>query len=247
MTTFKGKVVFITGAANGIGRGIIEYFAKREATVAFCDIDDVAGAKTASDYNATFYHVDVTDADRLIAVMEKVSIKFGDIDIVINNAGTMLFTPLVEVSLEEFDMVLATNLRPAFITSRFLARYRYSDEGRARYGRIVNIASTRYLQSEPHSEAYAASKGGVVSLTHALAISLSDYNITVNCLSPGWIDNDKLPFDEADEAQHPSKRVGMPSDVAYACGFLCKECNGFINGQNIVLDGGMTKKMIYLK
>ncbi len=247
MKVFEGKVVFVTGAAKGIGRGVVEYFAQRGATVILCDMDEENGVKTANEFNATFYNVDVTNADGLNAVLEEVCIKFGDIDIIVNNAGIMKFTPLNEISIEEFDKVLATNLRPAFITSRFMARYRNSAEGKLRYGRIVNIASTRYLQSEPDSEAYSASKGGIVSMTHALAISLSEYNITVNCISPGWIATGQFPFTEKDEQQHPSKRIGKPSDIAYACGYLCKEHNDFINGQNIVLDGGMTKKMIYLE
>ncbi len=119
-------------------------------------------------------------------------------------------------------------------------------QGKQRYGRIINIASTRYLQSEPGSECYAASKGGIVSLTHALALSFSDYNITVNSISPGWIQNeDYRLLKRSDHNQHPSGRVGRPSDIASACLFLAAPENDFINGQNIVIDGGMTKKMIY--
>ena len=132
------------------------------------------------------------------------------------------------------------------ITSRALAIHRNNEEGKQRYGRIINIASTRYLQSEPGSECYAASKGGIVSLTHALALSFSDYNITVNSISPGWIQNeDYRLLKRSDHNQHPSGRVGRPSDIASACLFLAAPENDFINGQNIVIDGGMTKKMIY--
>lgn len=108
------------------------------------------------------------------------------------------------------------------------------------------MASTRYLMSEPDSEAYAASKGGIVSLTHALAISLSKYNITVNCISPGWIDTGHYgELRPIDHEQHPSNRVGTPEDIARMCIYLCQPENNFINGQNIIIDGGMTKKMIY--
>lgn len=247
MSKFKGKIVFVTGGAHGIGRGVVEYFCKEGATVMFCDTNSVEGEKTASSFGATFHHVDVTDENKLMSVMDKICVEFGDIDIIINNVGVMLFTPLTEISIEEFDMVLSINLRPTFITSRFLARHRNTTEGKLRYGRIVNIASTRFLQSEPDSEAYAASKGGIVSMTHALAISLSDYNITVNAISPGWIDTGHWAHTAKDEAQHPSKRIGTPADIARACGYLCDERNDFINGQNIVLDGGMTKKMIYIE
>lgn len=170
----------------------------------------------------------------------------GDIDVIINNAGIGGFSPLTETDVLHFDRIIATNLRPVFITSRALAIFRNKPEGKKRYGRIINIASTRYLQSEPGSEGYAASKGGIVSLTHALAISFSDYNITVNCISPGWIQNtdyDKLSL--RDHLQHPSGRVGVPEDIANTCLFLANRENSFINGQNIVIDGGMTKKMIY--
>lgn len=110
------------------------------------------------------------------------------------------------------------------------------------------MASTRYLMSEPNSEAYAASKGAIVSLTHALAISLSEFNITVNCISPGWIDTGHYgDLRPEDHKQHPSGRVGKPEDIARTCLFLCDPANDFINGQNIVVDGGMTKKMIYIE
>ncbi len=241
------KRVFITGGASGIGRGIVEHFVQAGATVAFCDIDREQGEITAAECGATFLHADVCNAERLTGVMEEVCSRFGDIDIIINNVGVSKFTPLCEISIEEFDSVVGTNLRPVFITSRFMARRRNTSEGRLCYGRIINISSTRHLQSEPHSEAYAATKGGIVSLTHALAVSLSKYNITVNCISPGWIDTGHYPISEADKLQHPSQRVGTPSDIANMCEYLCREECDFINGQNITIDGGMTKRMIYLE
>ena len=150
--------------------------------------------------------------------------------------------------MEDFDKILSINLRPVFITSRTLALHRKSQAENHPYGRIINICSTRYLMSEPGSESYAASKGGIYSLTHALALSLADFHITVNCISPGWIQtNDYERLRPEDHAQHPSKRVGKPEDIARMCLFLCQEENDFINGQNIIIDGGMTKKMIYLE
>ncbi|MFI3249133.1 MAG: SDR family oxidoreductase [Rikenellaceae bacterium] len=241
----KGKTVFITGGASGIGRGLVEHFAAAGAIVAFCDIDEVQGVITAEQIGATFFYADVCDDKRLTEVLEDITSKLGGIDVIINNAGVSKFTPLTEIEIEEFDKIIATNLRPLFVTSRFMARSRNSAEGRQKYGRIINIASTRHLQSEPNSEAYAATKGGIVSLTHALAISLSDCNITVNCISPGWIDTGHYPISEMDKRQHPSGRVGTPSDIARMCEYLCREENDFINGQNLTIDGGMTKKMIY--
>jgi NAD(P)-dependent dehydrogenase (short-subunit alcohol dehydrogenase family) len=189
----------------------------------------------------------VTDEAALTVIMEQLFTNWGDIDILINNVGIGGFSSLTETSVEQFDRILATNLRPVFITSRLWALHRSKMEILPSYGRIINMSSTRYLMSEPGSEGYAASKGGIVSLTHALALSLSEFHITVNCISPGWIqttDYDSLT--EADHKQHPSGRVGKPDDIARACIFLCDQNNNFINGQNLVIDGGMTKKMIYV-
>ncbi len=247
MKRFADKVVFITGGAKGIGRGLVAHFSELGAVVCFCDIDVENGRNTARDYDAHFYLVDVTNAEQIQSAMDSIFAKYGDIDIIINNAGVSIFTPLTEISVSEYDAVLSTNLRPVFITSRYLSLHRNTPEGKKRYGRIVNIASTRYLQSEPASEAYASSKGGVVSLTHALAVSFSDYNITVNCISPGWIETGNSVWTENDKEQHPSKRLGSSNDIARACEYLCAEDNDFINGQNLVIDGGMTKKMIYLE
>ena len=140
-----------------------------------------------------------------------------------------------------WDSVINTNLRGAFLCSRKAAEVMKKNGG----GSIINIASTRAFMSEPMSEAYAASKGGLVALTHALAASLSDDRIRVNCISPGWIETgDYSILKESDHLQHFSQRVGKPSDIAQACIFLAE--NDFINGENIIIDGGMTKKMIYL-
>ncbi|MCC8154497.1 MAG: SDR family oxidoreductase [Tannerellaceae bacterium] len=245
---FKGYRVFVTGGSNGIGRSIVTAFHRAGATVAFCDMDAEKGILLQKELgeNVSFYPVDVTEKEQLSALLDTLFVQWGDIDIFINNVGIGGFSPLTETSIEQFDRILATNLRSVFITSRALAIHRNHLEGKKKYGRIINIASTRYLQSEPDSEGYAASKGGIVSLTHALALSLSGWNITVNCISPGWIQNtayDQLTLH--DHRQHPSGRVGKPEDIANICLFLCRPENDFINAQNIIVDGGMTKKMIY--
>lgn len=246
MKTMSGKRVFVTGGSQGIGRGIVEAFVSAGANVAFCDISEPDSSFLSSE-NSLFYKVDVTNEKALTEVMKQLFANWGDIDILINNVGIGGFSSLLDVTVEQLDRVIATNLRPVFITSRLLALHRSEMEPLPRYGRIVNIASTRYLMSEPGTEGYAASKGGIVSLTHALAVSLSKYHITVNCISPGWIetkDYDSLTV--ADHEQHLSGRVGTPQDIARACLFLCDPDNNFINGQNMVIDGGMTKKMIYV-
>ena len=165
-----------------------------------------------------------------------------------NNAGISEFSPITETSVEDFDKILSINLRPVFITSRTLALHRKSQSRKSPVWQNYQYLFHRYLMSEPGSESYAASKGGIYSLTHALALSLADFHITVNCISPGWIQtNDYERLRPEDHAQHPSRRVGKPEDIARMCLFLCQEENDFINGQNIIIDGGMTKKMIYLE
>lgn len=246
----KGKRVFITGGAKGIGAAMAGMFSEAGARVAFCDTDRPEGNRLSAALPGEnrFYETDVTDAAALTDTIRDVFSRWGDIDILINNVGIGLFSPLTESTVEQFDRVLATNLRPVFILSRLWAIHRNHEDGKKRYGRIVNISSTRYLQSEAGTEGYAASKGGIVSLTHALAVSLSDYNITVNCIAPGWIETgDYTKLKREDHLQHPSGRVGRPDDIARTCLFLCREENDFINGQNITVDGGMTRKMIYVE
>lgn len=238
--------VFVTGGAEGIGKAIVNAFCQAGCRVAFCDINEAAGMQTAKESGASFRPVDVSDKDALENYMQSLLAEWKDIDVIINNVGISQFSPITETSVEDFDKILSVNLRPAFITSRLLAIHRKAQPSPNPYGRIINICSTRYLMSEPGSEGYAASKGGIYSLTHALALSLSDWNITVNSIAPGWIQNtDYDQLKPEDHAQHPSKRVGKPEDIARMCLFLCQKENDFINGENITIDGGMTKKMIY--
>lgn len=240
------KGVFVTGGADGIGKAIVKAFCNAGYRVAFCDVNETNGQQTAQETGAIFYQVDVSNHEALETCMQTILNKWGDIDIIINNAGISRFAPITETSVEDFDRILSVNLRPVFITSRLLAIHRQSLGSPNAYGRIINISSTRYLMSEPGSEAYAASKGGIYALTHALALSLADLHITVNSIAPGWIQNhDYDHLRPEDHAQHPSRRVGRPEDIARTCLFLCQDENNFINGENITIDGGMTKKMIY--
>lgn len=238
--------VFVTGAGHGIGRAIVEAFANEGDRVAFCDIDAQRGGEVAAATAARFFHLDVCDTEALECAIKSLINEWGDIDIIVNNVGISQFEPITATTIEHFERVINTNLRSAFITSRLLAIHRESMGATNPYGRIINICSTRHHQSEPHSEAYAASKGGIRSLTHALAISLAPYHITVNCIAPGWISvNEGEVLRAEDHAFHPSGRVGRAEDIAHACLFLCDRRSDFINGECITIDGGVTKKMIY--
>ena len=246
--TEKKKRVFVTGGAEGIGKAIVQAFCNAGYRVAFCDKNETSGQQLAKETGTVFYQVDVSDQESLERCMQHIFLVWGDIDIIVNNAGVSKFSPITETSIDDFDNILSVNLRPAFITSRLLAIHRKSQPSRNPFGRIINICSTRYLMSEPGSEGYAASKGGIYSLTHALAVSLSEWHITVNSIAPGWIQNhDYEQLRTEDHTQHPSGRVGKPEDIARMCLFLSQEENDFINGENITIDGGMTKKMIYVE
>lgn len=238
--------VFVTGAGHGIGRAIVEAFTAAGDRVAFCDIDAERGEAVAAATGARFFALDVCDTAALEGAVQTLFDQWGDLDVIVNNVGIGGFEPITQTTVEHFDRVLHTNLRSAFITARLLAMHREKQGAENPYGRIVNLCSTRYLQSEPGTEAYAASKGGVWSLTHALAVSLAPYHITVNCIAPGWISvQEGELLRPEDHAFHLSGRVGRAEDIARTCLFLCEEQSDFINGQCITVDGGVTKKMIY--
>ena len=171
--------------------------------------------------------------------------KYGTVHILINNGAIAGFRKdILKITDDEFDNVINVNLSGSLYCARAFV---HANKG-AEYGRIINIASTRFNQNESGWESYGASKGGVVSLTNSLAISLSETNITVNAISPGWIETvNYQALTVEDHAQHPARRVGKPEDIARTCLFLTDEQNDFIDGENIIVDGGMTKKMIYIE
>jgi len=246
----SNKTVIITGAGNGIGKGIAVLYAEKGAHVVVADIDSNAGIQTASMIKenggeALFVRTDVRLEVDIINLMTAAIRKYGHIDILINNAGISYMKSFYDFSVEEWDNVINTNLRSVFLYSREAAKYmRLNKEG----GSIVNIASTRAIMSEPNSEAYAASKGGIVAITHALAATLSRDRITVNAISPGWIETrDYENLRKIDHEQHLSGRVGKPDDIARACIYLTSMENNFVTGINLVVDGGMTRKMIYVE
>lgn len=244
---FPPRRVLVTGGCNGIGKTIADAYLRAGCKVAVFDIDSDKGAAMARDKGIRFYHVDLSDSRALATAFTDLLIAWRDIDIIINNAGISRFLPLEECGVEQFDHILDVNLRPAYILAHMWAQHkrRYpipSDYG----GRIINISSTRRLQSERGTEAYTASKGALTSLTHALMMSLSEHRITVNSISPGWIHTgDPAELTDADREQHPSRRVGEPADITRLCLFLSLPSSDFINGADIPVDGGMTHKMIY--
>ena|SRR6056297_413509 len=241
------KTVIVTGAANGIGKGIATAYANEKYNVIIADIDAENGrilrnSLQKENLNAEFVSCDVSDPDSLQHLVKEAVRPYSSIDIVINNAGISAFTPPEELSADGWDNIINTNLRSSFLLTKAAAREMKKSGG----GSVVNIASTRAVMSEPNSEAYAASKGGLLALTHAMAMSYADDHITVNCISPGWIKTENYgDLRDIDHEQHPSKRVGKPEDIARACLFLTRPENDFINGENLVIDGGMTRKMIY--
>jgi NAD(P)-dependent dehydrogenase (short-subunit alcohol dehydrogenase family) len=246
--TFANKVVVITGAAQGIGQGIARMFASKGALVVLGDIDSDKGHATAANIHeeggtALFVPCDVRSEEEIQRLIATTVEELGTIDILINNAGISRFKSMFELTINDWDDVLNTNARSCFLATREAAKIMKIQE---KSGSVVNISSTRSIMSEGSSEAYAASKGAILALTHAMAISLGHDGIRVNSISPGWIEtNDYKALSKRDHEQHPAGRVGTPEDVARTCLYLTHPDNSFITGTNIIVDGGMTRKMIY--
>lgn len=223
---FKNKVAVITGGAHGIGKAIAEEFAKEGAKV--CIIDKAEGEHFVGD---------ISDKSVLETFAEKVIKKYGKIDYLINNALPIM-KGIDECTYEEFQYALSVGVTAPFYLSKLFLPY--FGEGAS----IINISSSRDRMSMPQTESYTAAKGGIAALTHALAVSLSG-KVRVNSISPGWIDTDYTVYEGPDAFQQPAGRVGNPLDIANMVLFLCSDKAGFITGENICIDGGMTKQMIY--
>lgn len=233
------RVAVVTGAAGGIGRVIARMFAAQGYRVVAVDLEEAL----FEDGNIHFMRADLCCDDDIRRVFDYAKRSFGGVHVLVNNGAISKFSKSVfDIEPEEFRRVIDTNLCGSFTCCR---RFIEANRG-MEYGRIINIASTRWHQNEAGWEAYGASKGGLVSLTNTLCVSLSGTPVTVNAISPGWIQcSDYETLSHEDHSQHPSGRVGVPEDIARMVLFLAAPENDFINGANIVIDGGMTKKMIY--
>ena len=252
--SYSQKVALITGGGQGIGRAICHGLLNQGMTVICADIDMEAADETAVLYSdiGTIHalSLDVSDESSVQEGLQNIIDEFGRLDVLVNNAGisTPFTDPIEDLSLDEWQRYLDVNLTGVFLSSKYALPYL-----REQKGCIINIASTRALQSERDTEAYAASKGGVLALTHAMAISQAP-DVRVNCISPGWSEvgdwqksrsSIEPMHSPADLAQHPVGRIGQPHDVAYMVCYLATDVASFITGQNFVIDGGMAVKMQY--
>ena len=252
---FLGKVVIVTGSGHGIGNCIAIEYAKKRASVIIAEIDEEAGEEAKAYIqelggDCLFIPTDVGSEASVKNMVNTVVERYGKVDILINNAALSTATEhstLFTRSVETFEKVMQVNVTGAYICAKYCAYH--MPEGSS----IINMLSTRATMSEPHTEPYSASKGALAALTHSLANSLA-HKVRVNAVSPGWIDVSQWKkkkerkftlLTEKDHLQHLTGRVGVPEDIAHAVLFLTSEEAGFITGANLVIDGGMTVKMIY--
>ena len=247
--------IIITGGAQGIGKISTIELIKQNYRVSVFDqdreaIDEMKVELKWEDENenCSFHQLDISNEREVVGAINESFKVFGNIYGLVNNAAISNNKPLLELTLTEWEEVIGTNLTGAFLCSKYALPYLKETKGC-----IINMASTRAFQSEPNTEAYSASKGGIFAFTHALAMSAAPL-VRVNCISPGWIDvsgvkkasmAQQYPLTKSDNDQHPAGRVGNAKDIARTILFLLDERNDFVTAQNFVIDGGMTRKMIY--
>lgn len=232
----RTPTALVTGGARGIGAAVAARLHRDGFRVVIADRE-----AAAPDHPARIVQADVAEEGAVAALLRSVRETEGRLDALVSNAGFMIRKPIRDLSLAEWNSVLAANLTATFLLVRAA-----EEMLRTARGSVVTIASTRARQSEPATESYAASKGGLVALTHALALSLGP-DVRVNCVSPGWILTKGPAPTPEDHAQHPAGRVGRPEDVAALVAWLVGPESGFVTGAEFVTDGGMTRKMIYVE
>lgn len=252
MYNLKEKTAIVTGGAQGIGKGIVKELLQHGMNVIIADVNAQEAEQTVQEYcdigPLRFIQTDTTLEMQIENLIEKTIDAFGSIDALINNAARTkhINKPIEHMDIDEWNNILANNITGYFLCAKHTIKHL-----RHQKGSIVNIASTRALQSELNTEAYSTTKGAILSLTHSLAMSLGP-DIRVNAISPGWIDvqgwgthKAKEELRPIDYEQHPVNRIGEPEDIASLTAYLISEKAKFITAQNFVVDGGMTKKMIY--
>ena len=226
MRRFTGKVAVVTGGAHGIGKAIAEAFESEGATVHIVDITP-----------GEWFVGDISDPRVLERFAASVIEKSGHVDCLVNNAPPPMIG-IDDCGWDGFQRALAIGVTaPFYLTKLFMPHF-------APGASVINLSSSRDRMSQPRTESYTAAKGGIAALTHALAVSLAG-RVRVNSISPGWIDTDYAVYEGPDASQQPAGRVGNPKDIAHMVLFLCSEKAGFITGENICIDGGMTRLMIY--
>jgi NAD(P)-dependent dehydrogenase (short-subunit alcohol dehydrogenase family) len=253
--SLQKKVAIVTGGGQGIGKAIAKRFLQEGMRVVIAEIDEEAGKETEAEFqplgSIQFFPTDISNEDSVKKLIQETKNSFDGIDVLVNNAARAApeNSSITELSLEEWNKTISINLTGAFLCTKHSVPHL-----RKTRGSVINIASTRALMSEANTEAYSAAKGGILALTHALAMSLGP-DIRVNCISPGWIEvsewqkqatRHKSELTEQDCQQHPAGRVGKPEDIASLAAYFASAEATFITGANFVVDGGMTKKMIYL-
>lgn len=226
MFDMHGKVAIVTGGAQGIGKCIAEAFKKRGAKVAIIDLRDNA-----------YFVGDLADRETMERFADKVIADFGKVDFLINNAAPKT-CGITNGSYEDFEYALKVGVTAPFYLAKLFEPYFQTG------GSIINISSSRDRMSQPQTESYTAAKGGISALTHALSVSLAG-RVRVNSISPGWIDTSYTVYEGSDAIQQPAGRVGNPLDIANMVLYLCSDMAGYITGENICIDGGMTRQMIY--
>jgi NAD(P)-dependent dehydrogenase (short-subunit alcohol dehydrogenase family) len=253
--SLKGKSVIVTGGAHGIGKCIVQFLLREGMNVVIADVNEKAAADCVAEYRAfgriEFIVTDVGDETSAANCVRRTVGMFDGLDVLVNNAGFRTDRKFEELTLEEWNGVIGTNLTGCFLMTKYAIPHLRKNKGA-----IVNIASIKGLQSvvsEENSESYSAAKGGLIALTHALAISQGP-DIRVNCISPGWIVTSSGEEEHLAESRdflmevnrcHPAGRIGRPEDIAGMVRYLLSDEAGFITGQNFIVDGGITKKIIY--